>query len=358
MSVRYSSAMFFEQFCDAAGTEFPYSDEWLRDVPGFLREIADSGSHDFLRHLIRLETKPTIPLVLDMGEKKRMTYIMHIVALGSSYGNLDYATDYYSERARMASHRRNTASPEDAYRDPETRLQVLRTAYQQYALQNPKTVPRPCLASNETMAKYFARQAIYMTLKECGNFKISFAAQIYSLFGATAVLDPFAGWGDRAIAAALVPTVQRYLGVDSNVALAGPYSRIKATFDKQINFLVPEKFENAEIPYGFDLILASPPFFDLEVYGTAGAPTDSVASWVNDWLVPCLLKALSMVVPGGHLVLYLCDNRRDDDSRYAARCHEELMRRSWNRITFLGVIATLREKDTRRVMPLFIYQKN
>lgn len=360
----YCSAMVFEQFAAAAGKSFPHSDEWLVGVPEFLRKLANRID---LRRLIRVSVGGPGPWTLDLGEGRRLPYQLEgtgcvkFIALPNSYRDLDFATDYYSERARMASRRNNTESPAEAYRDPETHMNLLQLAYRNYARKNPETVPRRCTESSETMARFFVRQAIYQTLKECGNFKVSFAAQIYTFFGATAVLDPFAGWGDRAIAAALVPTVRRYLGVDCNPDLVEPYRRIRETFDG-VEFRVPERFEDArvQIPYGFDLVLASPPFYDLELYGsgpTAQTQFPEVNDWVDQWLVPCLLKAIGALVTGGYLVLYLCDTQRYAGKRYVGRCHDELLLSCGRLLQFLGVVATLREKDSSRVMPLLVYRK-
>ena len=59
------------------------------------------------------------------------------------------------------------------------------------------------------------------------HFPPAVAGRLYRLFGARSVADPFAGWGDRCIAAMALRL--RYLGADSNVNLRNPYhaSRIR-----------------------------------------------------------------------------------------------------------------------------------
>lgn len=366
---KYSAGMFFEEFCGSAGTEFPYGTEWLAQVPALLQKIVtDGGSHaQRYRNLVSTTCKPTgtRPWVLDLGEGRKMPYSLegrelHFVAHPSAYNSLDFVTDCFTEEARMNSRRRDALAPAVAFADPDIRRDLLADAYRAYAAGNPETVPEPCTQSKEMMARFFLRQSVYRNLKECGNFKVSFAAHIYKFFRSTRVLDPFAGWGDRAIGAALVPEVILYVGVDSNPELAAGYSRIKETFKNTttLHFIVPQKFENANLQnILFDMVLASPPFFDLEIYGQGQDQAQGPSDWVSGWLVPCLEKAICSLRAGGYLVLYLCDTQRLAEKRYLGLCHDMLMRHNFWRIDFLGTIATLREKDSRRVMPLFVYRK-
>lgn len=372
---KYCAGMFFEEFCGLAGTKFPYGTEWFAHVPALLQEMVKiGGSHaqqyrDLVRTVDMDARKRSLPWVLDLGGGRTMPYSLegrelHFVAHPSAYQSLDFVTDCFTEEARMNSRRRDSLAPAVAFADPEVRQNLLVDAYRAYAAgNNPETVPECCTRSNETMARFFLRQSVYRNLKECGNFKVSFAAHIYKFFRSTRVLDPFAGWGDRAIGAALVPEVTLYVGVDSNPELATGYRRIQDTFrdTTTLHFIVPQKFENANIEdILFDMVLASPPFFDLEIYGQGQGQCHDLTTtddWVSGWLVPCLEKAICSLRAGGFLVLYLCDTQRLAEKRYLGLCHDMLVRRNFWRIDFLGTIATLREKDSRRVMPLFVYRK-
>ena len=66
---------------------------------------------------------------------------------------------------------------------------------------------------------------------------------------------------------------------------------------------------------------------------------------------------IGALVTGGYLVLYLCDTQRYAGKRYVGRCHDELLLSCGRLLQFLGVVATLREKDSSRVMPLLVYRK-
>lgn len=364
---RYNSSMFYQQFRAldlAMAPEFPWSREWLQDVPEFMDRQETPGR---AIHQIEVLYK-NIPMVLDMGEGRKLPYrydgyLVIMQALESSYMFCDFMTDYYSEEARMRSRRRNSVSPVEAFQDPGSRELLREVAYRLYASGGANGTPVPArVQTNEQLVCYFMRQAGYQTLPECGNFKVSLAMRIYHFFQATHILDPFAGWGDRAIAAHLIPQVQRYHGVDSNADMTSAYRRMEADFGPRISFQKETRFERADLSrlgpmLFYNLVLASPPFYDLEVYGTAGLPEVPVEKWVDDWLVPCLERALDVLVEGGYLVLYLCDNQRPYEKRYMARCHDLLLSRNADRIVFRGLIATLRKKNTSRVMPLFIYQK-
>jgi DNA modification methylase len=94
------------------------------------------------------------------------------------------------------------------------------------------------------------------------QFPIMTAGQIYKYFNATKVLDPFAGWGDRCIAAMALDI--DYTGIDSN-------THLKPSYTEMINFypskskikMIYKKIENVNIDkFDFDFVFTSPPYWD------------------------------------------------------------------------------------------------
>ena len=61
------------------------------------------------------------------------------------------------------------------------------------------------------------------------QFPPNVASRMYKIFNATAVLDPFAGWGDRCVAAMSMGI--DYTGIDSNINL-------KEYYEKMIDFFL------------------------------------------------------------------------------------------------------------------------
>lgn len=106
------------------------------------------------------------------------------------------------------------------------------------------------------------------------HFSPYVAGMVYKYFNASTVLDPFAGWGNRCLAAMALDI--NYIGVDSNPKIKGCYDQIIKTFQhsKKIKF-ISGKYEDTEISrkgflkYGNtklvpDLIFTSPPFWNTK----------------------------------------------------------------------------------------------
>lgn len=94
------------------------------------------------------------------------------------------------------------------------------------------------------------------------QFPPTVAAYVYSAFGARNVLDPFAGWGDRCLAAMALNI--NYTGIDSNKDL-------KKCFDKMVKFyprtssvkMFYTPFEKVNLDaLNFNLVFSSPPFWE------------------------------------------------------------------------------------------------
>jgi hypothetical protein len=95
------------------------------------------------------------------------------------------------------------------------------------------------------------------------QFPPSVAAYLYVRFRARHVLDPFAGWGDRCLAAMALNI--DYTGIDSNLDLA-PCFRSMVNYyphDSSVSMFF-DSFENVDTAtLDFDFVLSSPPFWEL-----------------------------------------------------------------------------------------------
>lgn len=93
------------------------------------------------------------------------------------------------------------------------------------------------------------------------HFSPYVAGMIYKYFNAKNILDPYAGWGDRCIAAMALDI--NYIGVDSNTDISSCYKQIisKYPHTKNIKF-INNKYENVTIQITPDLIFTSPPFWN------------------------------------------------------------------------------------------------
>jgi len=111
------------------------------------------------------------------------------------------------------------------------------------------------------------------------------------------VLDPCAGWGGRMLGA--VASGKTYIGFEPNDETYDNLIQLKDYLNLQnvtIYNDVAENMNKYDFPY-VDIILTSPPYFNLEIYSDKGSENDydNYESWKEGWLKDVILKSL------GHL---------------------------------------------------------
>lgn len=134
-------------------------------------------------------------------------------------------------------------------------------------------------------------------------FKPSTAKYIYKTLGATRVLDPTAGWGGRLLGAAALGIP--YLGFDTNPGLQESYKRMidDLKFDPG-NYIVKlqDCLKVDYSQYQFDLVLTSPPYYNLEKY-PGGQTWNTEEAYYLEFLVPLLKKLQAGIQRPGHICL-------------------------------------------------------
>jgi hypothetical protein len=141
------------------------------------------------------------------------------------------------------------------------------------------------------------------------KYRAKVAKTIVKYFGAERVLDPCAGWGGRMLGAAAAGAA--YVGCDPDprtaaglrAILADP--SIPADIGPKVTILekpCEQALAEGDITGPFDLILTSPPYFNLELYtggeqSTAAYPTWE--GWVSDWLKPVIVGSLALLNADG-----------------------------------------------------------
>ena len=246
--------------------------------------------------------------------------------------------DHFGEPARMAAVWRDEGAPPSAlWRTREVAARVVS-----------KAVRKAGAVTDASL-----RRGLFGAVAGCNIFRAHLAADLFALLGATRVLDPCAGWGDRLIGALAVPAVRRYLGCDPNPALRLPHAHMARELaplradagEGGAYEVLPLPFEDAPLPAqpDFDCVLTSPPYFDLELYederrsgvatadGAARVSTGAqghdsavdgvaaslqstvkyptLASWLASWYCPMLDKAWAALRAGGHMAIYINDHR-------------------------------------------------
>jgi hypothetical protein len=124
-----------------------------------------------------------------------------------------------------------------------------------------------------------------------------------------AVLDPCAGWGGRMLG--VLAAGGTYVAAEPDPRTY--YGLVNILEDDAIPRSVAERatIHNAPAelvlptlrPASFDIVLTSPPYFNLELYGEAGAQSTSThpswEGWVAHWLRPVIVAALAALKPTG-----------------------------------------------------------
>lgn len=207
---------------------------------------------------------------------------------------LNSITDFFTEKARIKCVFKGNTSALDYWR--KHREQLVQKTAKVYKVVNIVNL----------------RETLYSEIRLCNNFRVSVMLRLLEHFQPKKYLDISAGWGDRLIASILYG-VEFYYSADPNHDLHKRYKKIikaLAPKDKQDNYIIKEDgFENISIPYtDFDVVISSPPFFDLEVY--SNYDNDSLKSypdkesWNRDFLMKCITKCYDHLRVGGYLVLY------------------------------------------------------
>lgn len=167
------------------------------------------------------------------------------------------------------------------------------------------------------------------------------------LYGAKSVLDPCAGWGGRMLGA--VAAGCDYWAFEPNT-VTHQYLLQLAKFlniQDKVNIFC----DDARNMYQYaiprvDLVLTSPPYFDLEVY--CNEPTQSVTScnnydtWVENFLEPVIYKCLTRLKEDGHSCWNVGKVKNRDMAVDVKNCHQKY---NYNRVDVLSVISSKRQTN-------------
>jgi hypothetical protein len=164
----------------------------------------------------------------------------------------------------------------------------------------------------------------YIVLKEVYNICISainifrplMAVEVYAKFKPSVVLDPCAGWGGRAVGAAVCDNVQ-YFGIDVNHSLQIPYqnmcaflnSKCKSTLglssSPRIRMTIADAvtYDYSQIEPKYDMVFTSPPYYFIEKYSHNPFYNNSKDDMDEQFYAPLFSNTFLHLLPGGCMVL-------------------------------------------------------
>lgn len=161
------------------------------------------------------------------------------------------------------------------------------------------------LQMHSTPYKSEIRRMLVMTggLGSVTKYRSVTSKSIVQYFGARRVLDPCIGWGGRMIGA--ISAGAAYVGCEPDPNTARGLRNIlddinqRATILEQPAEVALDHLKTLEL---FDMVLTSPPYFNLEMY-TAGPQSTSAYptwdDWVEKWLKVVILGCIACIRPGG-----------------------------------------------------------
>lgn len=136
---------------------------------------------------------------------------------------------------------------------------------------------------------------------------------IVQKFKAQRVLDPCIGWGGRMLGTLASSPTARYVGCEpdrktyaANQKILNDKALADANLEKraQLFFLPAEEalpLYISKLPK-FDMVITSPPYFNLEVYTCGDQSINKYTTWLTwteNWLKPVILMCLDQLKPGG-----------------------------------------------------------
>jgi len=200
------------------------------------------------------------------------------------------------------------------------------------------------LLMHSTPYKSEIRRMITMTagLGSVTKYRTVTSKAIIQFFGAKRVLDPCTGWGGRLLGCLAAAPDTYYVGCEPDPNTAAGLRNILA--DEALPLGVRQRATVIENPAEvalpdeivlmdkFDMILTSPPYFNLELY-TAGEQSTTTfptwESWTEEWLKPVIRLSLSCLKEGGGSVSCWSVKNFKTDKKYpladvTKRIHEEM----------------------------------
>lgn len=258
-----------------------------------LQEIAANPPVDWARSYYNNDTEELVNSSLAIGLVKR--------SYPGDYYESDVVSDVFSYRARMRCHTtdRYTGKQNPS---PAEYWNTHRLFVNQFIEKN-------------NIKNYDAlEQVVYERTKACTIFSAGLAVYIYRKYGGknSRVLDGFAGWTERMVAAAACGC-REYTGYDTNTEI--PYGKAIETLQSVVDFDLSNytventPFQLADLKQNhYDISLLSPPFFEYEIYTGEETSTTryrTLGEWIEGFWKPSLRNVLAAMRRNGWIILYL-----------------------------------------------------
>jgi predicted RNA methylase len=187
------------------------------------------------------------------------------------------------------------------------------------------------------------------------KYKPLTAKALVQFFGSKRVLDPCAGWGGRMLGTLAAATDTVYVACEPDQKTHAALTEIVSHIGQEarttlIHAPVESAWQTLAAMEPFDMILTSPPYFNLELYceGEQSVQTFPEWSvWVREWLTPLIQGCLVRLKPTG-VSCWSVKNFRSDKAYPLADVVKEIHERAgWRLVKTMGLKSSGRPGSKR-----------
>ena len=151
-----------------------------------------------------------------------------------------------------------------------------------------------------------SKQIFQLYFGSVNAFRPIVAMKIFDRYKPTNVLNVCSGWGGFVVGAAAMG-MQNITAIDNNPNLLKPYTEMIRTLDKYSSTKI-EFINNNVLTYNFsnnfyDMIISSPPYYNIEIYGHLPTPYDTKHEWNESFYKPLFTKLWGLLEPEGKLII-------------------------------------------------------
>ena len=186
-------------------------------------------------------------------------------------------------------------------------------------------------------------------LSNVTKYRAPLAKVIVEEFGASSVLDPCIGWGGRMLGA--IAAGATYTGCEPCLLTVVGLQGILKDIGRTATIIAQPAEEGLlGLSCEYDMILTSPPYFNLEVYDSSSTQsiTDHTwSTWVAEWLDPVIRMSLGLLKTGGVSCWSVKNFKTNGDYRLADEVKAAHEREGWELVRTISMVGSGRPGEGR-----------
>jgi hypothetical protein len=213
------------------------------------------------------------------------------------------------------------------------------------------------VAMHSTPYKSEIRRMLTLTagMSNVTKYRTVTAKAIVSHFGAKRVLDPCVGWGGRMLGSLAAAGDVTYTGFEPEprtaAGLLGILGDLPASVASRASVTaVPAEVglaALADAALQYDMILTSPPYYNLEIYSDTDTAQSTVThptweDWCENWLRPVILAALERLTATGTSCWSVKNIRTDHVYPLAKVVHDIHVTAGWKLVKTVAMTGSAR----------------